>query len=116
MDTTQAGWPAVLRKLDENKRMTYDEIVEFLTHDYETGEYTGDLHVPVGRYGSSGLDCARVAASIAVAEGNTTCGDRPTMQYLMYLTVNSADDIAFLLNQAGLCVSATPVELLAERE
>jgi hypothetical protein len=83
--------------------MTKEEAIKFLTHDPETGEYTGGLYVPCSRWGRNGADCAEVAwdADVILSEHTGEGPDERTLDGAMSLVVNDHDDIAYTFAQYG---------------
>lgn len=83
--------------------MNRDEAIHILTHDPDTGEYTGGLYVPCSRWGRNGQDCAEVAYDLEVIMSAET-GEEMTSETLdssMSLVVNDHDDVAYMLAQYG---------------
>lgn len=83
--------------------MKRSEGIEYLTHDSETGEYTGGLYVPCSRYGRNGADCAPVAWRLAylLARENGEKVTTDSLDYAMGLVVNDHDDVAYVVRQYG---------------
>jgi hypothetical protein len=83
--------------------MRKSEGIHYLTHDTETGEYTGHLYVPCSRYGRNGADCAPVAWRLAYVLARETGEDIDTdaLDYAMSLVVNDHDDVAYIIRTYG---------------
>lgn len=102
----------------ERLQSEYRPAIEYLTTDSDTGEDTGHLLVPCSRYGRNSSDCAPVAVVAAVIAARVNgediggeccewakarpcyyCGEQ--LNYMMGLTVNDSDDIAYLVREYG---------------
>lgn len=79
------------------------EGIHYLTHDAETGEYTGWLGTPGCIYGRNGDDCAPVAWRLAYvfARESSTEIDHGLLDWAMGLVVNSHDDVAYYIKTYG---------------
>ena len=84
--------------------MDKTEAIDYLTHDAETGEYTGDLRAPCSRWGSTGAECAEVAydldRTLAAAGADPT--SRESLEHAMGLVVNDHDDVGSVLFALGV--------------
>lgn len=81
--------------------MNRQEAIHYLTHDQETGKYTGDLSVPCSRWGHNSADCAGVAYDLdVILAAETGRGmDTKTLDHAMELVVNDHDDVAYTFTQ-----------------
>lgn len=95
-----SGYPG---RVSDDTAMTRERAVHLLTHDAESGEYTGDLRVLCSRWGSTGAECAEVAYDLdrTIAEAGGDPITRESLDAAMSLVVNDHEGVGSVLYSHG---------------